>query len=334
VDTVVVVAIVVVVLLTAGSWPMWRGGFNPPGRFLVPVVPALALPVAAALARGLGSPASLLIGWGLWTGLAGVATPELIHRDRDGTAPFFRRHSGAVEWTGLLPGYVLGEEDRHRLAVVWGGTLLVAVALAGRRPSVRGLLLSSGGLALAGIVAGGVSDAGQQARDALRVVGRPALAVPGWRYVPRSVATWGPESLAWGALYEPHRHLDGAVLADRIAILSGRLELDLDPILPAGQPPQLVVRLETQPPREARYALRREGGRLVGEFDTRGLGSARVPRRLALLAGDALLLKQIRLSIFSCGDWAAPARDLARQRQQRPRSGTEARPICPEVHSG
>ena len=29
-----------VVLLTAGSWHMWRGGFNPPARFLVPIVPA------------------------------------------------------------------------------------------------------------------------------------------------------------------------------------------------------------------------------------------------------------------------------------------------------
>ena len=31
------------VVLTAGSWHMWRGGFNPPGRFLVPIVPLLVL---------------------------------------------------------------------------------------------------------------------------------------------------------------------------------------------------------------------------------------------------------------------------------------------------
>ncbi len=81
-------AAVAVVVLTAGTWHMWRGGFNPPARFLVPVVPLLA--VAAALAwdrRGLTAGAALLVGWTLWTGLAGAWEPRLVHRDRDGTAP-------------------------------------------------------------------------------------------------------------------------------------------------------------------------------------------------------------------------------------------------------
>jgi hypothetical protein len=295
-DALLVAALVTAVLLTAGSWPMWRGGFNPPARFLVPLVPVLALPIAAALSRRLGAPASLLLGWGLWTGLSGLATPELLHRDRDGTAPFFRQHSGAVEWTGLLPGYVLGEEDRHRLAAVWGGTLLLAAALGGRRPSSRGLLLSCGGLALAAAVARGATDAPRQARDAMRVVGRPALGVPGWRYSARSPATWGPESLGWGPLYEPHRHPDGAVLVDRAAIVAGRLELELDPTLPPGEPPELYVRLETQPPRGARFAFRRENRGFATHFDTRSLGPALVPRRLALVGGGALLLQRVQLS--------------------------------------
>ena len=46
-------ALVGVVVLTSATWHMWRGGFNPPGRFLVPVVPALALLAAGALAGGL-----------------------------------------------------------------------------------------------------------------------------------------------------------------------------------------------------------------------------------------------------------------------------------------
>ena len=37
-------AAVVAVLLTAGSWHMWRGGFNPPARFLVPIVPLSGWP--------------------------------------------------------------------------------------------------------------------------------------------------------------------------------------------------------------------------------------------------------------------------------------------------
>ena len=55
---------------TAGSWHMWRGGFNPPARFLVPLLPVLAL------ARGGGplgavrrAPTALLAGWGLWVGV-------------------------------------------------------------------------------------------------------------------------------------------------------------------------------------------------------------------------------------------------------------------------
>ena len=83
---------------------MWRGGFNPPSRFLVPVVPALALAVGAALPRGLTAPAALLAGWSLFAGLGGALEPRLVHRDRDGTAPFFREMSGAEEWTRLLPG--------------------------------------------------------------------------------------------------------------------------------------------------------------------------------------------------------------------------------------
>jgi len=294
-EAAVVAGMVVVVVVTAGSWPMWRGGFNPPARFLVPIVPALALAMAADVARGLRSAGAVLIGWGLWTGLAGLAAPELLHRDRDGTAPFFRVHSGAVEWTRLLPGYVLGEENRRPLAVLWGLTLLGAVTLGGRRASARGLLVSSGGLALAGHLAAGLS-ARHEARDALRVVGRPALAVPGWRYEPSATALWGPESLVWGALYEPHRHADGAILVDRTALATGQLEIDVDPSLPPGDPPQLDVRLETQPPRGARYLLRYEEGRLVGAFDTAGFGPAAAPRRLALVGGGPLLVEQVRLS--------------------------------------
>src|SRR5262249_1217808 len=48
------VVMVVAVTATAGAWPMWRGGFNPPARFLVPVVPVLALALGARLRAGIG----------------------------------------------------------------------------------------------------------------------------------------------------------------------------------------------------------------------------------------------------------------------------------------
>src|SRR5207244_1314729 len=86
----VLLALAVAPLLMAGSWPMWRGGWNPPARFLLPVVPALALGVAASFQRGFGSASALLLGWSVWLGLAGGFEPRLVHRDRDGTAPLFR----------------------------------------------------------------------------------------------------------------------------------------------------------------------------------------------------------------------------------------------------
>ena len=119
------IGLVAAVLAVASAWPMWRGGFNPPARFLLPVLPAMALGVACWLKRGLSFPAAMLIGWSAWTGLAGAVDRPLVHRDRDGTAPFFRAHSGALEWTRLLPGYVLDESARDRLPL----TAIWAVAL-------------------------------------------------------------------------------------------------------------------------------------------------------------------------------------------------------------
>ena len=148
---IVVGAAVGVVLLTAGAWPMWRGGFNPPARFLVPIAPLLAVAVAMAWdRRGLTAGASLLLGWTLWTGLAGAFDPQLVHRDRDGTAPLFRQLSGAREWTGLLPAYVLGDPDRHRLGAVWAVAILAALPWRARVVTAGRVAAAGLGLVLAG----------------------------------------------------------------------------------------------------------------------------------------------------------------------------------------
>ncbi|HEY7512544.1 MAG TPA: hypothetical protein VIG50_19945, partial [Vicinamibacteria bacterium] len=64
-----VIAAVGAVLLTAATWHMWRGGFNPPARFLVPIAPLLIVAVALVWdKRGLTAGAALLVGWSLWTG--------------------------------------------------------------------------------------------------------------------------------------------------------------------------------------------------------------------------------------------------------------------------
>ena len=292
-EAVLVLALVGVVSLTAGAWPMWRGGFNPPARFLVPVLPALALALAAGLKRVFGAPAALLVGWGLWTGLGGVARPELVHRDRDGSAPFFREGSGAEEWTRLLPAYVLGDADRHRLAALWGSALAAAVLASGRRASGGGLLASTAGLVLAAGVASRVSDARSEGRDAFRLLGRPALAVPEWSLVAMAPAEWGVEALTWGPLYEPHRHADGATLADRVRVTPGWLEIETDPALPLGDPPRLILRTETQPADWIRIEMQRDGARLGAALPSPGPVG---PIRMAIEGGSPFVVRRIRVS--------------------------------------
>jgi hypothetical protein len=236
------VAAVAVVLLTAGTWHMWRGGFNPPARFLVPIAPLLVVAVMLVWHRhGLTAGASLLLGWTLWTGLAGAWEPRLVHRDRDATAPLFRERSGAREWTGLLPAYVLADSDRHRLAAVWALALAAAVPWRARAASARRLAIAGLGLVVSAQAAAAVSRQRTDDRDAVRLVGRPGLRVPGWRAGTAS-ASWGPEALDWGPLYESHRHPSGAVIGRRLALPPGSYRLELRAEFPGGGTlPKLLV---------------------------------------------------------------------------------------------
>ena len=289
-------ALLLVVILTAGSWPMWRGGFNPPARFLVPLVPVLALCVAAAVRRGAGAGAVLLMGWSLWTGLAGGWDPRLVHRDRDGTAPLFRERSGAEEWTRLLPAYVLPEEeaDRHRLAWIWVLALGLAAVPWRRSPTPLGIGLATTGLLAAAVVASRVSDRKTEGRDAVRVVGRPALPTPGWRIVRSAVAEWGPDDLGWGPAYEPHRHPDGALLGGRLALPAGRYRLDLvgQDLAPQGPGPDLVVHAEPGATPRSTPLGPAPGGRAAA-FDVRPAERAVT---LSLQAGGPFVLQGLRLS--------------------------------------
>jgi hypothetical protein len=234
-------AAVVAVVLTAGTWHMWRGGFNPPARFLVPIAPLLVVAAALVLQkRGLTAGGALLVGWSLWTGLGGAWEPRLVHRDRDGTAPFFREQSGAREWTGLLPGYVLSDPDRHRLAAVWAVALLAAVPWRTRAASASRLAVASLGLAAAAQVAATVSHQRTDDRDAVRLVGRTALRAPGWR-IGAANGRWGPVPLGWGPLFESHRHPAGAAIGRRLALPPGRYRLTLVAESLGGEAPSLLV---------------------------------------------------------------------------------------------
>jgi hypothetical protein len=229
------------VVLTAGTWHMWRGGWNPPARFLVPLAPLLWVAVALVWdKRGLTAGAALLVGWTLWTGLAGAWEPRLVHRDRDGTAPLFRERSGAREWTGLLPGYVLADPDRHRLAAVWAVGLLAALPWRARAASAGRLAVAGLGFVAAAQAAAAASHQCTDDRDAVRLVGRPGVLVPGWRLGPVS-ARWGPEPLGWAPLYEPHRHPAGAEIGRRLALAPGAYRLVVGAESLTGSPPTLVV---------------------------------------------------------------------------------------------
>jgi hypothetical protein len=300
-----VAVLVLAMFAVAGAWPMWRGGFNPPARFLVPVVPALALAVASGLRGGLGAAAAILVGWSLWTGALGTWDRALVHRDRDGTAPFLRAASGAEEWTRLLPGHVLAESapDRAALTAVWAAALIGA-ALSGRgaSPRVTALRLATGSLALvaAAGVASRLSTARTEGRDAVRVVGRPALAVPGWRPVARAEAVWSTEALGWGPAYEPHRAPGGALLGGRLPLGPGPYAIAIEgEAVPSALPPPIleVAVGGAQVPHPLTPAAIGLAGRFVVPPGQR-------EATLRLTSGGPFLVRSIRLqatSTFSAG---------------------------------
>jgi hypothetical protein len=284
-------ALLLAVLGVASAWPMWRGGFNPPARFLLPVLPAMALGMACWLKRGLTFPAAMLIGWSAWTGLAGAVDRHLVHRDRDGTAPFFRTHSGALEWTRLLPGYVLDETERDRagLTLVWVA-VLGAAAAARKPPTASRVVLGWGALLGASAVASRIGSAESVGRDAVRLLDRPAVVLPAGPIV-RGEAGWTAAQLGWGPVYEPHRHPEGAEIGSRLGLPAGdyTLELTGEPVPSSLPPPGLEVRGALG---SLGGELRREGpGTLRGGFRLDVPG----PATLVLRGGGPLILKEIRL---------------------------------------
>jgi hypothetical protein len=250
----------------------------------------LALAVAAVLRRGLTAGAGLLLGWSLWIGATGAVDPRLVHRDRDGTAPLFRAASGAEEWTRLLPGYVLADPDRRRLALVWATTLMLALPWRPRSITSGRMAVAGLGLLAAAGVASSLGHGRSEGRDAVRLLGRPAMAVPGWTLSSSWPARWGPEALDWGPLFEPHRHPEGVVLGGRLALPAGRYELRLEGDELGSEGPGFEVRPD-RPGAPGRPAIPAADALVFDVFEGDG------PVTLRLRAGGPFLLKAVDLRL-------------------------------------
>jgi hypothetical protein len=220
------------VIATASVWPMWRGGFNPPARFLLPLVPVMAACLALMPQNPLRPSVALLAGFSLWTGIFGAMNIETVHRDRDGVAPFFRTQSGAREWTSALPSFVLSEDRPTRvLAIPWAGLLVLALVAASRPWSRTATALRHRDAALPTVSFMAVAmlcdawspRARSSERDATRLLGEPSIQLPSMKYEPSSQAIW-PMTL----FFEPHRHPAGLVFAHALTLGPGRYAIALE----------------------------------------------------------------------------------------------------------
>jgi len=133
-EALAVVVVVTGVLLPILTWRMWWGGQCPPGRFLVPLVPFLALAVAArgdGAVRGLDRWRWTLLGMGLALALFMAAQPAnllMLNRGGRGTR-VWAALSGDVPVGRYLPSLVVGDSAELRVAAVWGAAIALLLSL-------------------------------------------------------------------------------------------------------------------------------------------------------------------------------------------------------------
>jgi hypothetical protein len=122
------------VLAPALPWRMWWGGQCPPARFLVPMVPLLALAAAARLAaspRGLARWRVPLLALGVAATIGLTARPDALLLLNRGDRPtrLWTALSGARDAGRYLPSLVGPSTDEARVALVWLAALAVLLAL-------------------------------------------------------------------------------------------------------------------------------------------------------------------------------------------------------------
>jgi hypothetical protein len=154
-------------------------------------------------------------------------------------------------------------------------------------------------------VASRLSTAHTEGRDAVRVVGGPALAVPGWRPVSRAPAVWTTDALGWGPAYEPHRVPEGAVIGGRLPLPPGIYAIAIEgEAVPSALPPPVLLSGPDAGPVRAQSLVFAPNG-LAGSF-TVATGEATT---LRLQSGGPFIIKEIRLertSTFSAENGLTP----------------------------
>src|SRR6185369_785244 len=130
----------------------------------------------------------------------------------------------------LLPSLVLPEDvgaGRPRGLACAGLRVLAALPIA-RRPRAGTLAAGTLALVAAAAMASRVSRGVTGGRDAVRVIGRPALRVPGWSLARDHEARWSAEDVGLGDLYEPHRFPGGAIVGARLPLPPGSYVLEVE----------------------------------------------------------------------------------------------------------
>jgi hypothetical protein len=151
---------------------------------------------------------------------------------------------------------------------------------------------SLGLLAAAG-TASSISDGRTAGRDAVRLVGRPALELPFPRFVAAASARWGLEALPWGPAYEPHRFPSGAPLAERLRLPAGAFTLEIRAErLDAGSPAPRLAVVEGDSGGETEVALAAEGDGYRACFERPRPSS---DLTLRVRGGGAFLLEWVEL---------------------------------------
>ena len=295
--------------LTAGTWHMWRGGFNPPARFLVPVVPVLALGVArgaaprarraGGAARGLGA-----VGWA-WPAPGAAARPP---RPRRHGAASSARAPGPRSGRGCCPGTCCDESATGSPGAGCGRRALLAAAALARgaappaawpRPAAWPGGGGRGGLARC-------SDARTGGRDAVRVIGPAGARRAGLALEPSARGPLGPGDLDLGPA------LRAAPVSRRAPSLGERLRL------PPGTVP---ARGGGRRPREPRATRQLEVQAGAGGAAARGRPSS---RRLAGFGGFDVRRSETRPDPGpagggrpSCSECACGVQPLRRRRRSK-----------------